>query len=86
MVTLQRSAVALDGRVLFRTRGVLDGLAPSPDGRWLLVGRPSAGGWLYIGTGPGEVRLTVGDVSRSFEPSGLAAAGFPVPRGWCCVR
>jgi len=70
-------------QVIFRTPGLLKGLAVSPDGEWLVVGWRSADQWLFLEPKPG------GEV-RAFENiSAQIAAGdpkppFPTPTGWCC--
>ena len=74
---------ATSPQVVFRTPGLLKGLALSPDGKWLVVGWRSADQWLFLEPKAG------GEV-RAFENiSAQVAAGdpkppFPRPTGWCC--
>ena len=74
---------ATSPKVVFRTPGLLKGLALSPDGKWLVVGWRSADQWLFLEPKAG------GEV-RAFENiSAQVAAGdpkppFPRPTGWCC--
>ena len=69
------------GRLLFRGTGVFEGLAPSPDGRWLLVGWPTADQWVFIGTGSRRRIRAVSNVSGQFR-----SASFPRLEGWCCTK
>lgn len=80
-----RSTILVGGRILFATPGRLSGLSPSPDGRWLAAGWPSAGRWLFLRLHPGRAVLSVGGVGRAFEPSGRGPADFPRLGDWCCV-
>jgi hypothetical protein len=66
------------GRVVFRGSGTFDGLAFSPDGRWILVGWPTANQWVFLGTGPQRRIVGVSRISFQF-------GGFPRVDGWCCA-
>jgi hypothetical protein len=74
------SEVVVRGRVVFRTPGVLEGLAPSPDGHWLLVGWPAADQWLFVRTNGTGLRA-ISNVSEQFR-----SRSFPRVDGWCCRR
>ena len=64
-------------RRLFAGAGRLEGLAWSPDGRWLLVGWSSADQWLFLRVS-GAARLTaVSNVSAQ-----LRSRTFPRVAGW----
>jgi sugar lactone lactonase YvrE len=66
-------------RRLFAGSGRLAGLAWSPDGRWLLVGWPSANQWLFVRTTGRHRLVAVSNVSEQFGSS-----AFPRVAGWCC--
>jgi hypothetical protein len=66
-------------RRLFAGAGRLAGLAWSPDGRWLLVGWPSANQWLFIRENGRHRLVAVSNVSEQFRSS-----AFPRVAGWCC--
>ncbi len=69
------------GRLLFRGTGVFEGLVPSPDGRWLLVGWPTADQWVFVGA-DGRRRISaVSNVSEQFR-----SASLPRLEGWCCTK
>src|SRR5262249_28614251 len=70
------STVVLGGRILFSTAGTLDGLAWSPDGRWLLVGLPEADQWVFV-RADGQKIQAVSNVSEQFR-----SRGFPQVEGW----
>jgi hypothetical protein len=73
------SDVAVDGRVVFRTTGLLEGVTSSPDGRWLLVGWPTADQWVFV-RADGDRRIrAVSSVSEQFR-----SVSFPRIEGWCC--
>jgi hypothetical protein len=64
---------------LFSGRGEFDGIAWSPDARWLLVGWPIANQWLFLRTGVRPRLLAVSNIARQFESS-----EFPSVGTWCC--
>jgi hypothetical protein len=70
------SEVAVGGRVVFRGNGVLRGLTWSPDGRWLLVGWPTAEQWVFLRADGGRIRA-VANVSEQFR-----SGSFPRIEGW----
>ena len=64
------------GRSLFHVAGVLDRLAASPDGRWLLVTWPSAEQWVFV-RADGRGLRAVSNISRQFD-----SGSFPRIEGW----
>jgi hypothetical protein len=73
-------------RLLFAGAGQLGGVTWSPDGRWLLVGWPTADEFLFVRTdGPPRVQAVL-RVAQDFHPRAVAATAAPVPAGWCCSR
>lgn len=56
----------------------LEGVAWSPDSRWLLVGSPEADQWVFVGTDDGLIRA-VSNISAQFRTQ-----EFPRVEGWCC--
>jgi hypothetical protein len=84
-------AVVVDPDLLGQTQvlvglGAFDGLAWSPDGRWLLVGWRSANQWVFEGVKGGRKPKAVSDVRAQFA-SGGHGSGFPAVAagGWCCA-
>ena len=73
-----------ESRTLFTGAGRLDGIAWSPDGRWLLVGWPDADQWLFLRAPDVRRVLTVSSVSAEFDPGGSGEGGFPRVVSWCC--
>jgi WD40 repeat protein len=71
-------------RTLFTGAGRLDGIAWSPDGRWLLVGWPDADQWLFLRAPDVRRVVTVSSVSAEFDPGGIGEGGFPRVISWCC--
>jgi hypothetical protein len=67
-------------RRLFAGGGRFDNVAWSPDGRWLLVGWPTADQWLFIRV-VGRPRLA----SVSNVTTQLRSRTFPRIEGWCCA-
>jgi hypothetical protein len=65
-------------RRVFAGAGLLDGLAWSPDGRWLLAGWPDADQWVFV-RGDGRRIRAVSNVSEQFR-----SRAFPRVEGWCC--
>jgi hypothetical protein len=59
-------------RTVFKTLGRLQGLAWSPNGRWLLTALPSADQWIFVG---GSRVLAVSHIARQF-------GGTPSLDGW----
>lgn len=74
------------GRTLFDGLGRIDGLAWSPDGRWLLLAWRSADEWLFQRVEPARrTVLAFAAVSTAFDPSDSTPADFPQLAGWCCT-
>jgi hypothetical protein len=71
--------VTVGGRVVFRGNGTLRGVTWSPDGRWLLVGWPSADQWVFVRADGKRIRA-VSNVSEQFR-----SRSFPMIDGWCCA-
>jgi hypothetical protein len=73
------SEVLLGNRVLFRGTGRFTDLTWSPDGRWLLVGWPTADQWLFL-RAEGKGIRAVSNISDQFR-----SVAFPRIDGWCCA-
>jgi hypothetical protein len=73
------SAVRLgSGRAVFSGTGGFSDLAWSPDGRWLLVGWPTANQWVFVRVaGPRRI-VAAAAIARQF------GGAFPRLAGWCC--
>jgi WD40-like Beta Propeller Repeat len=71
------------GSPVFSGAGRFDGIAWSPDGRWLLVGWPDADQWLFLRADVRRV-VTVSAVSSEFDPGGSGQGRFPRVVSWCC--
>jgi len=69
------------GRALFSGTGVFEGLAWSPDGRWLFVTWPTADQWVFVSAGGLRRIRAVANVSTQFR-----SRTFPRVDGWCCAR
>lgn len=67
-------------RRVFAGAGTLEGLAWSPDGRWLLVGWKSADQWVFVRTEGTQRIRAVSNVSAQFR-----SQSFPRVEGWCCA-
>jgi dipeptidyl aminopeptidase/acylaminoacyl peptidase len=88
-----RSAVALIDaeratareRPIFAGPGELGDLAWSPDGRWLLIGWPSADQWLFVSSESPRRVTAVSNLARQFSPGTRGAPDFPRVAGWCCT-
>jgi hypothetical protein len=84
----QGTVVIHDGRrarTVQSGEGRLEDLAWSPNGRWLLVGRPEANQWLFLRSSGSPRIVAVSDIRREFDPGGEGGGGFPRVAGWCCV-
>jgi WD40 repeat protein len=64
---------------LFADPGEFGSLAWSPDGRWLLVGWPTANQWLFLRTARAPRIKAVANITQQFE-----SRSFPAVEGWCC--
>lgn len=71
-------------RRLFAGSGAFDGMAWSPDGRWLLAGWPDADQWLFIRSAQVRQVRAIDNIGREFDPGGRGLARFPRLSGWCC--
>jgi WD40 repeat protein len=71
-------------QALFTGAGRLDGIAWSPDGRWLLVAWPDADQWLFLRAPDVRRVVTVSGVSAEFDPGGSGGGSFPRVVSWCC--
>jgi WD40 repeat protein len=74
------SRVLVGRRVVFSAAGRLEQLAWSPDGRWLLVGWPTADQWVFVRADGKRIRAVAG-VSEQFR-----SRSFPRVEAWCCTR
>ena len=66
---------------VFRAAGAFDGLAWSPDGRWLLVDWSSADEWVFVRSAPVRRIRAIPDVSGIFGAGPEAGVTLA---GWCC--
>jgi hypothetical protein len=66
-------------RRLFSGAGTFDGLAWSPNGRWLLVAWHDADQWVFVRDGSTPRIAAASNVSSQFDGS------FPRLEGWCCT-
>lgn len=62
---------------VFAGAGTFERVAWSPDGRWLLLGWPSADQWLFIRSAAVRKVIPVSGIEEAFGPAA-------VPAGWCC--
>jgi WD40 repeat protein len=72
-------------RTLFSGEGRFEGLAWSPDGRWLLVGWPDADQLVFLRMPDVGRVITVSAVTREFDPGGSGEGRFPRIVSWCCA-
>ena len=73
-------------RRMFVGAGDLGDLAWSPDGRWLLIGWPSADQWLFVRSGKARQIVAVSQIGSQFNPGATASRETPRVAGWCCAR
>ena len=71
-------------RMLFTGAGRFADLAWAPNGKWLLVGWPSADQWLFLRVPGVRKVVAVSGIAREFDPGGRGRARFPRVAGWCC--
>ena len=64
-------------RRVFSGTGSFDAIAWSPDGRWLVIGWPTADQWVFVRVAGKRTIRAVSDVSAQFE-----STGFPHVAGW----
>jgi WD40 repeat protein len=77
--TVEVDAVHGRFRVAFTGTGRLSRVNWSPDGRWLVLGWPTADQWVFASTSGRRVLRAVGSISAQFD-----SRSFPQPAGWCC--
>ena len=65
--------------VVFSASGRLEQPVWSPDGRWLLVGWPTADQWVFVRADGKRIRA-ISNVSEQFR-----SRSFPRLQGWCCA-
>ena len=68
---------ATAARRVFAGAGAFDGIAWSPDGRWLALGWRSADQWLFIRSAAVRKVIPVSGIEAAFGPEARFA-------GWCC--
>jgi dipeptidyl aminopeptidase/acylaminoacyl peptidase len=85
VVLLDAERRARAPRRVFVGAGTLGDLAWSPDGRWLLIGWPSADQWLFVRSSDARRIVAVSDIARQFQPGAPGAAAAPSISGWCCA-
>lgn len=77
----QSTVFELDtGRTLFNGTGTFSGVEWSPDGRWLLVGWPTADQWVLVRPDRPRRLRAAANVSAQFR-----SRAFPRVEGWCCA-
>jgi hypothetical protein len=79
-----RSEVVLGRRRIFAGAGEFSDLAWGPDGRWLLIGWPTADQWLFVRSSQARKVIAISDVARQFSPGTSGPPAFPQVAGWCC--
>jgi len=75
------SVYLLNGRSMFEGTGQLDGLAWSPNGRWLLASWPTADQWLFLHATSARRIRAIANVTAQFR-----GRLFPQVEGWCCTN
>jgi hypothetical protein len=65
------------GRAVFDGTGVFAHLEFSPDGRWLLIGWPTADQWVFVLTDRPRTIRAVSGIAGQFR-------GRACIEGWCC--
>ncbi|MGH3064732.1 MAG: hypothetical protein ACRDOF_00340 [Gaiellaceae bacterium] len=73
------SRVIVGRKVVFSATGRLVQPAWTPDGRWLVVGWPTADQWVFVRADGKRIRA-VSNVSEQFR-----SRTFPRIEGWCCT-
>ncbi len=71
-------------RRLFAARGVLSGLAWSPDGNRLLTSWPAADQWIFVPASRRDRVRAIDGIAADFDPGKPHGAFFPRIDGWCC--
>jgi hypothetical protein len=67
-------------RVVFTAARTFDGLAWSPNGRWLLIDWRGADQWVFLRSAPGR-RIAVRNIGNTFDSGPEQQARLA---GWCC--
>lgn len=71
------------GRLLFAGPGSFDSIVWSPDGRWLLVGWPTADQWVFL---QGSRVHAVANIREQFPRGDGRAPSLQFDSRWCCSR
>ena len=71
------------GRLLFAGPGTFGDIVWSPDGRWLLVGWPSADQWLFL---RGSRVAAVANIAEQFPRGDHRGPLLQFDSRWCCAR
>jgi hypothetical protein len=71
------------GQVLFAGPGAFGSIVWSPDGRWLLVGWPTADQWLFL---RGSRVRAVANIREQFPRSDHHGPSLQFDSRWCCSR
>jgi hypothetical protein len=71
------------GQLLFAGPGAFGSIAWSPDGRWLLVGWPTADQWLFL---RGARVRAVGNIREQFPRRDHQGPSLQFDSRWCCGR
>jgi dipeptidyl aminopeptidase/acylaminoacyl peptidase len=85
VVLLDAERRARPPRRVFVGAGALGDLSWSPDGRWLLIGWPSADQWLFVRSSDARRIEAVSNIGREFSPGAPGSGRPPQVMGWCCV-
>jgi dipeptidyl aminopeptidase/acylaminoacyl peptidase len=71
------------GQILFAGPGAFDSIVWSPDGRWLLVGWPTADQWLFL---HGSRVRAVANIREQFPRRDHKGPSLQFDSRWCCAR
>jgi hypothetical protein len=71
------------GQLLFAGPGVFESIAWSPDGRWLLVGWPTADQWLFL---HGARVHAVANIREQFPQPDHQGPSLQFDQRWCCTQ
>jgi WD40 repeat protein len=77
--TVEVDAVHGRSHSAFTGTGHLSRVSWSPNGRWLVLGWPTADQWVFASTSGRRVLRAVASISAQFD-----SRSFPQPAGWCC--
>jgi dipeptidyl aminopeptidase/acylaminoacyl peptidase len=84
VILLDAERRARPPRRVFVGAGALGDLTWSPDGRWLLIGWPSADQWLFVRSSDARRIVAVSNIGREFSPGTPGSGRPPEVGGWCC--